>query len=104
MRTITSEFVVKGRWTQYPGKEEVVEKLKKGEHPILKLSRNDEGQIVLLNSAGETAGCIPCGTSDDDDFDLLEAFIDLNLLMDVIALKVSKKKHYRVRVSAYFED
>lgn len=104
MRTITSEFVVKGRWTQYPGKEDVVVKIKDGEHPILKLSRDDEGQIVLLNpETNEWAGCIPCGTSDDDDYDLLEAFVDLGLTMDAIAIKVSKKKHYRVRVSAYIE-
>ena len=105
MRTITSEFVVKGRWTQYPGKEDVVANLKDGKQPILKLTRDDEGQIVLLNpETNETAGCIPYGTSNDDDYDLLEAFVDLGMTMDALAVKVSKKKHYRVRVSAYIEE
>jgi hypothetical protein len=77
MRTITSEFVVKGRWTQYPAK-------------------NPE--------TNETAGYIPFGTSDDDNYDLLEAFVNLGLTMDALAMKVFKKKHYRVRVSAYIEE
>lgn len=104
MRTITSEFMVKGRWTQYPGKEAIVTRIKNGEHPVLKLTRDEEGQIVLLNpETNETAGCIPPVPAYEDEYDLLECFIDLGLTMDALAMKVSKKKHYRVRVSAYVE-
>jgi hypothetical protein len=105
MRTITSEFTVKGRWTQYPDKEMVVNKIKAGETPILKLTRDDEGQIILVNPVtNETAGCIPPNPAHEDDYDLLEAFIDLGLTMEALAIRVSKKKHYRVRVSAYIEE
>lgn len=104
MRTITSDFTVKGRWTQYPGKEAIIARIKNGEHPVLKLIRDNEGQIVLLNTeTNETAGCIPPVPAYEDEYDLLECFIDLGLTMDAIAMKVSKKKHYRVRVSAYVE-
>jgi hypothetical protein len=105
MRTITSDFTVKGRWTQYPGEEMIVNKIKAGENPILKLTRDDEGQIILVNPVtNETAGCIPPAPAYEDNYDLLECFLDLGLTMDAIAIKVSKKKHYRVRVSAYVKE
>lgn len=104
MRTITSEFMVRGRWTEYPGKEAIVNAIRAGEKPILKLCRDEDGVITLINpETHEKAGQIPPCPHYEDDYDLLECFIDLGLTMDAVALKVSKKKHYRVKVSAYIE-
>lgn len=105
MKTITSEFMVKGRWTQYPGKEAVVNKIKSGKNPVLKIGRDEECQIVLIDpETNETTGCIPPCPGYEDDYDLLECFVDIGLTMDAVATKVSKKKHYRVRVSAYIDE
>ena len=104
MRTITSEFTVRGRWTEFPGKEAVVGRIRAGEKPILKLERDEDGAIVLINpEASEEVGLIPPCPHYEDDYDILEALIDLGLTMDAVATKVTKKKHYRVRVSAYIE-
>ena len=106
MKTMTAEFVSQGRFTRFPGKEAIINKLLAEEHPTLKLGRDDEAQIVLINpETNETAGCIPPNPSYGDNYDLLEAFIDTNTHMDVVAVQATgKNKHYRVQVSVTAED
>lgn len=105
MRTITSDFTVRGRWTEFPGKETVVEKIRSGEKPILRLDRDEDGQIVLINpETDEEVGLIPPCPHYEDNYDLLECFVDLGLAMDAVATKVIKKKHYRVSVSVYIDE
>lgn len=104
MRTITSEFTVRGRWTEFSGKEAIVGKIRAGEKPILKLERDDDGEIILINpDTNEEVGLIPPCPHYEDEYDLLECFLDLGMVMDAIAFKVTKKKHYKVKVSAYIE-
>ena len=49
MRTITSEFTVRGRWTESPGKEAIASAIRAGNKPILKLGRDEDGVITLFN-------------------------------------------------------
>ena len=104
MRTISSVFVVRGRYTEYPAKERIVKRLKSGEKPILSLCRDEDGYIVLINpDTGEEVGQIPPCPHYEDDYDLLECFIDLGFAIDVIAISTTKKTHYKARVSVHTE-
>ena len=101
MKTMTAEFVAQGRFTRFPDKEAIIKRLLNGEHPTLDIGRDEEGQIVLINpDSGETAGCIPPNPSYGENYDLLEAFIDLEMPMEIVATKTTKAdKHYHLNIT-----
>ena len=106
MKTMTAEFVAQGRFTRFPGKEAIIKRLLNGEHPVLNIGRDEECRIVLINpETNETAGCITPNPSYGENYDLLEAFVDTNTPMDVVATETcGKNHHYRVQVSVIVED
>lgn len=106
MKTMTAEFVVQGRFTRFPGKEAIINRLLNGEHPELKIGRDDDGRVILINpETNEASGCIAPNPSYENNYDLLEAFIDTNTPMDVVATEAcGKDHHYRIQVTVTVED
>ena len=106
MKNMTAEFVAQGRFTRYAGKQAVIQALKRGEHVNLIFGRDVGGQIVLINpETSETVGCIAPNPSYGENYDLLEAFIDTDTTMDVVAIETcGKDHHFRIQVTVAVDD
>jgi hypothetical protein len=103
---MAAEFVAQGRFTRFPGKEAIINRLLNGEHPILAIGRDNDGRVILINpDTNETAGCIAPNPSYGENYDILEAFIDMNIPMEIVATKTCKfNKHYHLTVTVQRYD
>lgn len=95
MRNNKDWFCARGGGSKYPGKPAVIEALQRGEKVALAFSRDEHDQIVVVNpDTHEFVGCIPPLICPDDpkredQYDLLECFVDLRMATP-IAVKKSR--------------
>lgn len=97
-------FVVQGRFTKYPGKQAVLNKLNSGKEVRLGVDVDrDDNQIVLIDlDTGSTAGCIPRNPVYINEYINLRKITDsgFSQFVDVRAVKVCPgNTHYQVAMT-----
>ena len=95
MRNSNGWFCARGSSSKYPGRPAVIAALQRGEKVSLAFGRDEHDQIVVVNpDTREVVGCIPPlvypnDPEREDQYDLLECFIDLRMATP-IAVKKSR--------------
>lgn len=96
------EINVQGRFTKFPGKESVIDRLNNGHEVKLRIERDLDGQIILVDSiTDEPAGCIPPNPSYLDKYEVLKKIIDSgkSQFVKVHAIEsCHNNKHYRAKI------
>lgn len=104
MKTMTiMEINIQGRFTMFPGKEAVINNLNNAKEVKLRVERDYDNQIILVDCAtDEPAGCIPPNPSYIEKYEELAKVVDSKerAYIKVEALNsVNNNKHYRVRLT-----
>ena len=94
---------VQGRFTMFPGKENVINRLNNGKEVKLRVERDYDNQIILVDCmTDDPAGCIPPNPSYIEQYEELAKVVDSKdrAYIKVEAVEaINKNRHYRVRIT-----
>ncbi len=89
-----------GRSSVYPSRKRVIDALLLGEKPWLYFSKDEDGQIILIDyGTNMPAGCVPPNPSCVEEYSLIKNCLENGVVLDVQAVKACPHhRHFHVQV------